>query len=131
VVNRTSETVSITCPNNNCGKNFVKPLSTVNIQENYRKTYQACPYCLTEVSIVESEYQQEEKAPEIETFEANEDFKQLEDGNIEMKSYSQRDEKENDSGCKYHLGYLGEDKHQQIPDDCLVCAKIIECMRQK
>ena len=36
------------------------------------------------------------------------------------------------SECSYYLGYLGERKQkEQIPDDCLVCKDIVECMRKK
>jgi hypothetical protein len=34
--------------------------------------------------------------------------------------------------CQYHLGYLSErSSKQQIPDDCLVCKDIVECMLKK
>ncbi len=36
------------------------------------------------------------------------------------------------SECSYYLGYLGERKQkEQIPDDCLVCKDVVECMRKK
>lgn len=129
MVNKTSETASITCPNNDCGKIFEKPLSTINIQQDSKKTYPACPYCLTEITITESEYQQEEEdSEEMKTIQENDDFK-IEEDDKKVRDFSMIEE--NESDCKYHLGYLGEEKHQQIPDDCLVCAKIMECMRQK
>jgi hypothetical protein len=128
-VNKTSETASITCPNNDCGKNFEKPLSTINIQQDPKRKYQACPYCLTEIPIFEREYQQEEEiSEEITTIQENDDF-EVEEEDKKVKDFSRIEE--NQSDCKYHLGYLGEEKHQQIPDDCLICAKIMECMRQR
>ena len=40
--------------------------------------------------------------------------------------------KEIASACHYHPGYLGEQKHkEQIPDECMVCKDIIECMIRK
>ncbi len=33
-------------------------------------------------------------------------------------------------GCKYHLGYLGENSIKDIPDDCLICTAIVQCMRK-
>ena len=34
--------------------------------------------------------------------------------------------------CSYYLGYLGERKQkEQIPDNCLVCKDLVECMRKK
>jgi len=39
--------------------------------------------------------------------------------------------KEN-SGCQHHLGYLSErEKNQPIPDECIVCKDIVECMLRK
>ena len=40
--------------------------------------------------------------------------------------------KEKPTGCRYHLGYLSErEQNQQIPDDCIVCKNIVECMLRK
>jgi hypothetical protein len=40
--------------------------------------------------------------------------------------------KEKSPVCKYHLGYLSErEKKQQIPDECIVCQDIVECMLRK
>jgi hypothetical protein len=39
---------------------------------------------------------------------------------------------EKPGACQYHLGYLSErSSKQQIPDDCLVCKDIVECMLKK
>lgn len=128
VVSRTSESAPITCPNNLCGRIFEKPLSTINIQQDPERIYQACPYCLTEISVPESEYQEQyEDSEETNTIQETNDFEEEE--YKKTKDFGMNEE--NESNCKYHLGYLGEGKHQQIPDDCLICAKIIECMRQK
>ncbi|MGD0407090.1 MAG: hypothetical protein ABSB10_10640 [Candidatus Bathyarchaeia archaeon] len=40
--------------------------------------------------------------------------------------------KEKPHACHYHLGYLSERKQkEQIPDECIVCKDIVECMLQK
>jgi hypothetical protein len=34
--------------------------------------------------------------------------------------------------CQYHLGYLSErEKNRQIPDECIICKDIVECMLRK
>lgn len=33
-------------------------------------------------------------------------------------------------GCKNYLGYLGERSVKDIPDECLVCTAIVQCMRK-
>jgi hypothetical protein len=40
--------------------------------------------------------------------------------------------KEKPPTCQYHLGYLSErEKKQQIPDECIICKDIVECMLRK
>ena len=40
--------------------------------------------------------------------------------------------KEKSPTCKYHLGYLSErEQKEQIPDDCICCKDILECMLKK
>jgi hypothetical protein len=39
---------------------------------------------------------------------------------------------EKPSECRYHLGYLSERTgKEQIPDDCMMCKDIVECMLRK
>jgi hypothetical protein len=39
---------------------------------------------------------------------------------------------EKSSECRYHLGYLSErTQKEQIPDDCMMCKDIVECMLKK
>ena len=40
--------------------------------------------------------------------------------------------KEKPTGCQYHLGYLSDrEKNHQIPDECIICQDIVECMLKK
>ena len=56
-------------------------------------------------------------------------FETQPEANVESKS---KLEKEESITCQYHLGYLGErEQKQQIPDDCLVCKEIVECMLKR
>jgi hypothetical protein len=39
---------------------------------------------------------------------------------------------EKPSECRYHLGYLSErTAKEQIPDDCMMCKDIVDCMLRK
>ena len=133
---KTGENSGLICPNKDCGRAFTKPLSTQNIERETGKTYNACPYCLTELSFneIENEAQieKEDFEPELEEkqfFEISGEEDKVLSQEVNINSVGQNDE--NESDCKYHIGYLGEEKHDQIPDECLVCMKIIECMHQK
>jgi hypothetical protein len=40
--------------------------------------------------------------------------------------------KEKPQACPYHMGYLSErNDKQQIPDDCIVCRALLDCMLKK
>jgi hypothetical protein len=103
-----------TCPNPSCGKVFASPLKTLNLRDS-AGPYPACPFCLTKIT-----YPQ----PEITKLE------------IQKENRSSKDKKdkskENPQTCKYHLGYLSERQDKQkIPDDCMVCQSLLDCMLQK
>jgi len=101
-----------TCPNPSCGRVFATPLKTLNVQEA-SAPYLACPYCLTRIP------------GQIETGKhANQE------GHRPKEKGSKT--KEKPQSCSYHLGYLSEkEDKQQIPDECMVCQALIECMLQK
>jgi len=110
-----SEKTVLTCPNRSCERVFTKPLKTMNLQQNLGETYSACPYCLTEIKVVEpwNDNPSEETLIEISS-------------NIEMPN------EEKVLTCHYHMGYLKEkERTTQIPDECILCKKIIDCMLEK
>jgi len=116
-VKKTSETTVLTCPNNKCGKIFDKPLITINLQQNSKTPYNACPYCFTEITIVENE----SKTPPEESFTE-----------IELGKEQVAEVLEKTVLCNHHLGYLKErELRQQIPEECILCTKVIDCMLKK
>jgi hypothetical protein len=112
----------LTCQNPTCGKNFTVPLKTLNLQENPSETFFAFPFCLTEIKIVE-------EAP----LKAEEKHGETEEPKImqtEDKEKTKTGEKP--AGCQYHPGYLSErSSKEQIPDECLICKDIVDCMLRK
>ena len=98
---------------NECHGTFEKPiLATVN-SRGYAQTYYACPRCLTKVAVVkDSKEKREEKAsPSVEKVKRS-----------EVKHESAVE-------CKHFLGYLKKrPKGTSIPDECLVCDKMVECL---
>jgi hypothetical protein len=104
----------LTCPNNICGKVFDKPLKTINLQKNSKTSYDACPYCFTEIGPSESETT---TSPEKSVTE------------IEFDKENSNEVSEKIFNCNHHLGYLKErDLKQQIPEECILCEKVIDCM---
>jgi hypothetical protein len=109
-----SEKEMLTCPNEACGKVITNPLKTLNRQQSTKEPYNACPYCLTEITLAEpeTEYPSEETATETSLFE---------------EEPSQNQEKI--PGCKHYFGYMNEKEHKlQMPEECMLCPQIIDCM---
>ncbi len=103
-----------TCPNPACKRNFSKPLKTLNLQENSTEPYDACPYCLTKIT--QSSIKKESRIVVEKKAEP------------EVKSFVKKAEP---TGCKHHVGYLSERAQKEIPEECLVCKDIVECMLTK
>ena len=92
----------------------------MNLQEKQTEPYYACPYCLTKLEI-EQPKKEEEKVS----------FEKLAQTQPEKKQDKNRS-KEKASECQLHPGYLSErSSKEQIPDGCLVCKDIVECMLKK
>jgi len=109
------EKKTYTCPNAACKKDFAAPLKALNLQDTPSEPYYACPICLTRI---ESFEQKPEKAiPQPKQFEV-------------PKQISKGGEKK-PAGCQFHLGYLSTRGKKEIPDDCLACMDVVECMLNK
>ncbi len=112
---KTEEKTTITCSNKACNKVFEKPLRTINLQYDPKVLHDACPYCLQEIpnpETINKEQQEDDETPE---------------SDVEMEKPTQDQEKSSD--CKHHFGYLNEkERTKQIPDECITCPEIIDCM---
>jgi hypothetical protein len=79
--------------------------------------YAACPHCLTEIADAFAEQKNTFERTGTET--------------ILSKENPTRN-KENSADCNYRFGYLSErEKKGEIPDKCLSCIDILECMLRK
>jgi len=111
------EKKTVTCPNPSCRKTFSATLKTLNLQQDSTQTYAACPFCLTKITEVESDVSDKPEKAQVET--------------ILSKEKPNRS-KEKLSSCQHHMGYLSErERNQQIPDECIICEDIVECMLRK
>ena len=91
---------------NGCGGEFGNPvLATISSSGRVQK-YFACPRCMTRI---------------------NNERKNIAIPKEEVKKPSAKFE--NNVECEHFLGYLKtRSKDAQIPDDCLTCGKMIECL---
>jgi len=111
----------------------------LNLQQDTEGPYDACPYCLTEIT-VENESTinfdepgtLESETLEPETFEPEETF-ETEPEVEEAEAVEEKVEvPETPSECAHYLGYLSEKSSKdQIPDECMICKDIVTCMLKK
>jgi hypothetical protein len=114
---------TFTCPNPSCGKVFTNPLKAVNLNVETPKSYDACPYCLTEMVLEEPSSNIEEK-PTIEEKKSQSKKAKLRAPEEKVPESPEKEQK-----CPHHFGYLGERSPKEgIPDDCIVCKDIVQCM---
>ncbi len=125
-----------TCPNTACGKVFTKPLKALNLQQDTEGPYDACPYCLTEITVDDEPYINfepetlEPETLEVETLEASVEAEPEVDEAAPVEE--QAEVAEAPSECSHHLGYLSERaSSDNIPDECMVCKDIVTCMLKK
>lgn len=94
-----------------CGESFEKPLLTSISSQGLVQSYYACPHCLGRI-------------PENEEAETSTD-----EPSVGQKESGGEQPKPQNEKCQHFLGYLKKrSKETAIPEDCLTCQKIIECM---
>ena len=97
-----------------CNGTFQKPILATVSSRGCVKTYYACPRCLSKVGDVKHDKDGDNK----ETLISTEKVKK-----VAVAKH------EDDVNCKHFLGYLKKrSKDAPIPDECLTCNKMIECM---
>ncbi|MEM3641113.1 MAG: hypothetical protein QW468_04375 [Candidatus Bathyarchaeia archaeon] len=97
-----------------CGEEFQKPLLATVSSAYSTQRYFACPRCLTKVDLVK---------------ESRGEEKREEEHSAREKAKPKEIPKSDDVKCAHFLGYLRRrSKDTPIPDDCLTCEKMIECL---
>jgi hypothetical protein len=104
------------CPTIGCKKTFTTPLKTLNLQDNPSEPYYACPICLTRIEPPEqTKLEKVTQQPKP----------------VEAVHKQNSKDANKPSGCAFHLGYLSTRGKKEIPEDCLTCRDIVECMLNK
>lgn len=121
-----SEKQSYTCPS--CGKTFTTPILVENLSSATGETYEACPYCLTKI---ETEKPTKKKTAVTKSRKVKKEVrvKQKIVQRLKKEVFKPSSEKHR---CPHYLGYLAtRPKGEAIPEECLTCTKIVECMLKK
>jgi hypothetical protein len=102
-----------TCPNPNCQKKFETLIIVHDHSKKRTEKYYACPQCLTELDPTTTQGLEKEEIL------------------IEEKTETERThpEREIPPGCSNYLGYLRNHLNDALPEECLICTKMLECTR--
>lgn len=90
------------------------------------EVYDACPYCLAEITIGKEKPIAKEKPKS----------RKKKTVSVEEKEPILKQEKPHPApekqGCPHYFGYLAErSKKGKIPEECMMCEKIVQCMLKK
>jgi DNA-directed RNA polymerase subunit RPC12/RpoP len=103
------------CRCSTCGEEFETPLLAMISSGFLLEKYYACPNCLSKVGSVECQ-------KNVEVGESN-------DEEEETLKVEVEDTVEENVVCAHNFGYLKRrPKNTPIPEECLTCSKMIECM---
>lgn len=112
----------IICTYSECGRSFDKPIElTISGPSRKSEKYEACPYCFQKVAsqlkvLAEKKNRKIRSPPVITTIDKEE----------------KNQEKGKPTGCPYSFGHLSRrSKGASIPEDCLICREITQCMLQQ
>jgi len=99
-----------------CGEEYEYPLFAEVLTGPIVEEYYACPRCLTKVKEAET----------TETEENDEPAEEEQPGEINVSFVQKIDDT---PPCPHTIGYLKKrPKNSPIPENCLTCNKMIECM---
>jgi len=87
------------------------------------EVYDACPFCLTEITLEKSST----------TFEEKKNLKRRKTGSeqasVDFKEKTLAESSPKVRGCVHHFGYLSKrSKKEKIPEECMICENIVQCM---
>lgn len=135
-----------------CGEPFETPLLAMVFSESEVQEYYACPNCLSKVANIQEKPVEPEEVEEAEV-DAAEESETVDDvadavedevvdevegveevGGEEVAEpvaaeVAVEGDVEGPAGCAHYLGYLKKrGKSTPIPEECLTCSKMIDCM---
>jgi len=97
------------CPYDGCAKSFDKPTVLTDSSTIPRQTFYACPHCMSKVDILVDNM----KVVGVKLIEYPRVF-------------------DSPAKCVHYFGFLNTiSRNAAIPDDCLVCPKVLQCITRK
>ncbi len=119
---------AIGCSCSVCGRSFTEPIELTIVQaDGSLETYDACPHCFSRVSLEDRRVEGTETPSD--EFEKRPGEAPLSVPKKGPKGRAKDTDKIKPAGCAHFLGYLKtRPKDAPIPDECLTCASIMQCM---
>ncbi|MGQ9565883.1 MAG: hypothetical protein ACUVT5_04990 [Candidatus Bathyarchaeales archaeon] len=117
------------CPNVDCGRTFDRPLKLTVLCSDPVETYFACPFCMSRLDLDDPKprlpkLEKPMLPAEVDVEDVKEDVKPLK----HMERAPEVSEGKQ-GGCLHEFGYLkNRPKNKPIPDECLTCPKMIQCL---
>jgi hypothetical protein len=97
-------------------------LKAENLGKKNAHVYDACPYCLTEITVETSSLIHEEQKPKQERIQPEQVSEQLTQEKPVHSSTTL-------TKCSHQLGYLSKrSPKEKIPEECMMCSDIVQCM---
>ena len=139
----TNESGIVICPNPKCHKKIKQPILLNNLSTTPAEQYHACPHCFIKLDAeAENEENITQKSTPIpppahpflekvlDAISAQPQKEKKEEKKKEKPPVKPPEKKEEGpSGCPHHFGYLtSRPKDAPIPQECLTCPKIVDCM---
>jgi hypothetical protein len=115
-----SKTIQLnSCPNPKCEKKFENLILVHDYSKKPPDIYYGCPYCLMKLDPIATQILKKEEISTEKTVDKKTEIA------------SPQPEKEIPQGCPQYFGYLYvRPKDDIIPQECLVCQKILDCTLQ-
>ena len=127
-----SQKQALVCICVKCGRSFAEPIELSVVQvDSSAETYHACPRCFSRawVTLVDTEVKRigslsdnksKKRSGEAPSSASEKGLQERADGAKKIEPVS----------CAHFIGYLRtRQKDSPIPDECLICTKILECTR--
>ncbi len=102
-----------------CGRHYENPIHVTNLSTDPMQTYDACPFCFTKLGdIVDKDELEVTIKKPVEKPDAT-----------PKVSSKEKLDTEKEVDCPHYLGYLKKrPKDAPIPDACLTCEKMVQCI---
>jgi hypothetical protein len=116
------ENRSFICPNPTCGRVFDNPIKAENHSARKTERYDACPYCLTDLTVLTASKPMNDRL-ELESDKAQSEPPAIHHAERKLTAPPAK------MKCTHEFGYLSKRGSKgEISEECMMCENIVQCM---